>query len=95
MVIKRDMFHISTFYLNSYVGGVFVDRLSWRWDFWFNVIVGGVAFTLDLILLKETVDLKGVSMKAKMKRIDIMGTLLVIGFVCCLLLALSWGKMYG
>ncbi|KAI9320221.1 major facilitator superfamily domain-containing protein [Dichotomocladium elegans] len=81
--------------VGTLIGGVFVQRSTWRWDFWFNVILGGIAFIIIILLLEEPLDLEGVSFREKFKRIDIAGTFLLIAFVCCLLLGLCWGRIYG
>ncbi|ORY96855.1 major facilitator superfamily-domain-containing protein [Syncephalastrum racemosum] len=77
------------------VGGAFVDKVTWRWDFWLNVILGGVALILVFFLLKETTKVENTSLRKKLQRIDWLGTIVVIGFICCLLLALNWGQSYG
>ncbi|KAI9249793.1 major facilitator superfamily domain-containing protein [Phascolomyces articulosus] len=77
------------------IGGALVDHLTWRWDFWLTVMLGGSAFLIVLFLFQETTQIKDEPMKSKFKRIDFLGSVFSIGFITCLLLALSWGPQYG
>lgn len=79
------------------IGGAFVDQLTWRWDFWLNLILSGLAFIILATLFSETATnmREGESFKEKIKRIDVFGTIFSIAFICCLLLALTWGPVYG
>ncbi|KAG0165272.1 hypothetical protein DFQ30_008692 [Apophysomyces sp. BC1015] len=77
------------------IGGAFVDRVNWHWDFWINVIFSVISFMLIFLLLKEPVALQKSSFFSKIKRIDWLGSIFAVGFICCLLLALSWGNDYG
>ena len=75
------------------IGGAFVDYLTWRWDFWLNLIIGGAALLLILVLFKESVPVRQESILVKIKRIDGLGILFSISCVTCLLLAVSWGPL--
>ncbi|KAI9321589.1 major facilitator superfamily domain-containing protein [Dichotomocladium elegans] len=75
--------------------GVFVDKLTWRFDFWINVIIGGIATIILATLFKEPAKIAKSSLWSKIKRIDWLGTVFSVGFTCCLLLALNWGNSYG
>lgn len=88
------------------LGGVFTDKLTWRWCFWINLPFGG--FTAVILFFfftsphrKHTAKL---SFKEKIAQIDILGAFFLIGGITCLLLALQWGgttypwknsKVYG
>ncbi|ORY99030.1 major facilitator superfamily domain-containing protein [Syncephalastrum racemosum] len=78
------------------IGGAFVDKLTWRWDFWLNIIIGGICFVIIVLFLKEPVSFSSSSsLKSKVKRIDWFGSFFSVCFICCVLIALSWGPAYG
>ncbi|ORX50752.1 MFS general substrate transporter [Piromyces finnis] len=71
------------------VGGFFTDNLSWRWAFYVNVPIGVVA--VIVISLFVNIPTPPGTFMEKFKRIDFLGTLLIVLSVVSLLLGLSWG----
>ncbi|MCJ1307349.1 hypothetical protein MMC25_000995 [Agyrium rufum] len=90
---------VSTFGISTcsspILGGVLTDRLSWRWCFWINVpigvaVVAALFFSLKFDSQKEE-GIRYLSLKEKLGKLDPIGVVLIVGAVCCLLLALQWG----
>ncbi|KAG0081782.1 hypothetical protein BGZ93_002625 [Podila epicladia] len=71
------------------LGGAFSDKLTWRWSFWINLPVGAVSVVFIAIFLNLPTP-KG-SLSDKIKRIDILGSVILMGSVIMILLPLSWG----
>ncbi|RIB25924.1 major facilitator superfamily domain-containing protein [Gigaspora rosea] len=76
------------------LGGVLTDYISWRWCFFINLPTGAIALTIIIFLLhlpKPTG-----SLFDKFKRIDIIGTIIMMPSTICILLSLNWvGSTYA
>ncbi|KAI1483689.1 MFS transporter [Daldinia eschscholtzii] len=74
------------------LGGVFTDRVTWRWCFYINLPLGGIAILfLVLFLPNKPPAQAGLPFKEQVKQFDLPGSFFLIPSVICLLLALQWG----
>ncbi|KAK1982887.1 major facilitator superfamily transporter [Colletotrichum cereale] len=74
------------------LGGAFTTKVTWRWCFYINLPLGGVALVvIALIMTPPDQDLKTTSLWSKLRQLDFAGTTVFIPGVVCLLLALQWG----
>ncbi|KDQ59098.1 hypothetical protein JAAARDRAFT_652302 [Jaapia argillacea MUCL 33604] len=71
------------------LGGVFSQYTTWRWAFWLNLPLAGLAIgvTIWLLPLKRV---RG-DMKSKLMKIDYVGSALTIISSALLLIGLTWG----
>lgn len=81
--------------LGPFIGGLIVDSSSgWRWVFWLNLPIGGVALVLLYVFLKVTWN-KDTSYVSRLTSIDWVGNFILIGSTSSVLIALSWaGAVY-
>jgi MFS transporter, DHA2 family, glioxin efflux transporter len=75
------------------LGGVFSDKLSWRWCFYINLPIGGVSAFIIFIFFKTPANSVPVKapLKEKLLQMDPLGIMTVLACVCCYILALQWG----
>ncbi|KAH8676533.1 MFS drug transporter [Tricladium varicosporioides] len=71
------------------LGGVFAQRLSWRWCFWINLPISAIVFIFLLFSMPQ--NRSATTVWTGLKAIDWTGSLLVIGSTLMLLLALNLG----
>jgi MFS family permease len=86
-----SVFGISSI-IGPILGGAFTDNLTWRWCFWINLPFGGVAMAIVFVFFKNPPrPYADMSVKDKIKEIDLLGAFFLISAIVCLLLALQWG----
>ncbi|KAK7184238.1 major facilitator superfamily transporter [Paraphaeosphaeria sporulosa] len=75
------------------IGGALTDAATWRWCFYFNLPVGGLAAFVILLTFKTPAAFKQVdaTLKEKFLQMDFPGTALTMGASLALLLALQYG----
>ncbi|KAI1428104.1 putative efflux pump [Xylaria sp. FL1777] len=76
------------------LGGVFTDKVTWRWCFYINLPIGGVTLLVIGIFFQSPVQRKKAvqeTWKERVIRFDPFGTLIFIPAIVSLLLALQWG----
>src|ERR1043165_1951834 len=66
-----------------------LDHVTWRWSFYINlpfgfITIGAIVFLLHIPRTRG-------SLLQKLKRVDYLGTLTVVGATIALLLPLNWG----
>lgn len=74
------------------IGGAFTSNATWRWCFYINLPIGGVAlvaifFFMNIPAQEET----KLPLKSKLKQLDGPGLILSVPGIVCLILALQWG----
>jgi MFS family permease len=75
------------------VGGVFSDTISWRWCFWINLPVGGLAALIILAFFHAPEAARPVqaTWREKLLQMDFVGVTLVIGAIVAFMLAMQYG----
>lgn len=76
--------------IGPFLGGVITDRSTWRWCFYLNVPIGGVAFACLLVFLNVNHQ-REAGWKKQFARIDVVGNLIFVGAIVACLIALTWG----
>lgn len=71
------------------LGGIFASLVSWRWCFYINLPICGVAFTLIAVFLN--VQHEKTSLRIGLKAMDWWGMLSFLAFVLMVLLGLDFG----
>nr|ABR28367.1 putative efflux pump [Xylaria sp. BCC 1067] len=76
------------------LGGVFTDKVTWRWCFYINLPIGAVTLLVIGFFFPDPVKRKRQASEPFMQRLmhfDPIGTLIFIPAIVSLLLALQWG----
>lgn len=75
------------------LGGVFTERVSWRWCFYINLPFGGISAAIIFFCFTTpaTAAPVKVTWKEKLLNMDLIGTFIIMAAAICYLLALQWG----
>lgn len=74
------------------IGGAFTTNVTWRWCFYLNLPIGGVALIVIFLFLKVPDQTSTqLSLGKKLAQLDLLGATALIPGLTCLVVALQWG----
>ena len=80
------------------IGGLLTQRFGWRACFGINIPLNTLCFAFSAYSMQSTTGNSGtnLSLREKLKRLDLLGSLIFVPALTCLLMALQWGGIkYG
>lgn len=75
--------------LGPFVGGIIVQTISWRWVFYINLPIGGLALLIIVLFLNTTYRQDLVA--ERLRRIDVIGNAIIVASTVSILFALTYG----
>ncbi|KAK3323779.1 major facilitator superfamily transporter [Cercophora scortea] len=77
------------------LGGAFTDYATWRWCFWINLPLGGLALAAVVFFVHLPSEIQSIKSSTGIRQVvekfDLLGTLFLLPALVSLLLSLQWG----
>ncbi|RCI15765.1 hypothetical protein L249_2752 [Ophiocordyceps polyrhachis-furcata BCC 54312] len=76
------------------LGGAFTQNVTWRWCFYINLPIGGLAMVIVFFVVhfnRNTAAGSHLSFSTRLRQLDLTGIAIFVPAIVCLLLALQWG----
>lgn len=74
------------------LGGIFTQYVTWRWCFWINLPIGGLASAMIVCFFQAPPSQRpAASKREQIYQMDLPGAFALLGSLVCYLLAMRWG----